>query len=241
MSTPSPVPREIKGQQAPPALRAKDNGVSSQLARPSPKLRLHLQDITHKSTKIFLDSISDPQAVVESALSDIVEYLYTSPEASRKVHFKPSLPDTRSVTFILRDFSGVAYTTSLDIDSDHKEIHFSLSHIARAASGDPRHEIIGVLTHELVHCYQHTTPPDGSAPYPPSGLVEGIADFVRLKAGLAPPHWSRPRNSTDLPDSWDRGYQHTAFFLEWIEDIWVGIGAVGMGEPSRHPTPRLSG
>ncbi|EER27918.1 Plant Basic Secretory Protein containing protein [Coccidioides posadasii C735 delta SOWgp] len=204
---------------------------------PSPKLRLHLQDITHKSAKIFLECIPDPYAVLKSALSNIITYLYTSPSAETsqssrpcKVHFKPCLPGTRSVTVIIRDFSGVAHTTSIDLDSDHKEIYFSLSYIAHAATfEDTRRELVGVLTHELVHCYQHTSPPDhDTAPYPPSGLIEGIADFVRLKAGLSPPHWTRPLCSSDLPGSWNQGYQHTAFFLEWIEDVKVGCGAIGM-------------
>ena len=37
------------------------------------------------------------------------------------------------------------------------------------------------LTHELVHCYQHTAPPDprdSNIPHPPGGLIEGIADFA---------------------------------------------------------------
>jgi len=43
-----------------------------------------------------------------------------------------------------------------------------------------------------------------------------IADFVRLKAGLAPPHWNRaPENRGHR---WDEGYQKTAWFLEWLEN-----------------------
>lgn len=36
----------------------------------------------------------------------------------------------------------------------------------------------------------------------PGGLIEGIADFVRLKAGLAPPHWKPGPRSR-----WDEGYE----------------------------------
>lgn len=95
-------------------------------------------------------------------------------------------------------------------------------------------ELTGVLTHELVHCYQHTSPPSSGegdnddVPHPPGGLIEGIADFVRLKAGLQPPHWTRPRSAKDRPQNWDQGYQHTAFFLAWLEDVKAGRGAVGM-------------
>lgn len=37
----------------------------------------------------------------------------------------------------------------------------------------------------------------------PSGVIEGIADWVRLKEGLGPPHWSRKG------ESWDQGYNIT--------------------------------
>jgi len=46
-----------------------------------------------------------------------------------------------------------------------------------------------------------------------SGVIEGIADWVRLKAGYAPPHWKR---HTDC--EWDAGYEKTGFFLEWLEE-----------------------
>jgi Peptidase of plants and bacteria len=115
---------------------------------------------------------------------------------------------------------GVAYTTGLDLDDAHKEIHVSLSYIKNCCGEDNdarrRDEIIGVITHEMVHCYQYNGL--GTAP---GGLIEGIADFVRLKAGLSPPHWSRKEKS----EKWDQGYQHTAYFLEWIEEKF-GEGSV---------------
>lgn len=134
------------------------------------------------------------------------------------------------MTLILHDFPGIAYTTGTDLDDDHKEIHLSLSYIRTCAGyNDPARELAGVLTHELVHCYQHTAPSStDDVPRPPGGLVEGIADFVRLKAGLDPPHWKRPGFAKDRPQNWDQGYQHTAFFLAWLEDVRAGRGAVGM-------------
>jgi len=103
---------------------------------------------------------------------------------------------------------GVAYTTGTELDNDHKEIHFSLRYIdgikppSRLTS-----EITGVLTHELVHCYQWDA--KGTCP---GGLVEGVADWVRLNCDLSPPHWKR-----ETAGEWDRGYQHTAYFLEYLE------------------------
>lgn len=50
-----------------------------------------------------------------------------------------------------------------------KEIHFSLDHIKNSESR-AKAEIEGVLTHEVVHCYQYNA--KGTAP---GGFIEGIA------------------------------------------------------------------
>lgn len=101
---------------------------------------------------------------------------------------------------------------------------FSLGYIngvkkaPEGAKGDVTgaYEIEGVLVHELVHCFQHNG--QGTCP---SGLIEGIADFVRLKANLGAPHWKRG----DIPQKWDQGYEKTAYFLDWLETTY-GEGAV---------------
>ncbi|EZF78287.1 hypothetical protein H105_00679 [Trichophyton soudanense CBS 452.61] len=202
-------------------------------AVPKPKLRLHFEDLGNQASKLFIKSIQDPYAIMQNAIGEIVKYLYTSPSASaaprRPIQFNPSLPPTSSVSFIIHDFQGVAYTIGVSSDDKQKEIHMSLSYIAHAGSfKDTAAEIVGIIQHELVHCYQHTNPPGKSAPNPPSGLIEGIADFVRLKSGFGAAHWKRPTSLADLPKSWDAGYQNTAFFLEWIENIRIGTGAVGL-------------
>lgn len=67
-----------------------------------------------------------------------------------------------------------------------------------------------------MHCFQWNA--EGSAP---GGLIEGIADWVRLNAGLAAGHWKR-----EARGEWDAGYQHTGFFLQWLEERF-GAGTVG--------------
>ncbi|OGE55851.1 hypothetical protein PENARI_c003G04501 [Penicillium arizonense] len=224
----------------------------TKLPQPKPKLRLHIQDLRHPASSVFLAFIPDIGSTLDQALTNIINYLYTSPEPStsntsrpppHRPQFTPSIPQTRSVTVFLRDYSGVAYTTGTELDDAHKEIHVSLPYVQYCTSkDDPLHELVGVLTHELVHCYQHTAPPgsddkdddgdgdddNGGIPRPPGGLIEGIADFVRLKAGLEPPHWKKPQSKDERPEKWDMGYQHTAYFLAWLEDVRVGRGAVGM-------------
>lgn len=60
----------------------------------------------------------------------------------------------------------------------------------------------------------------------PKELLEGIADYVVLKAGLQRAHWRRPTSSIELPSSWNLGTYQKAFFLEWIE-MRIGEGTVG--------------
>ncbi|KAF2456130.1 hypothetical protein BDY21DRAFT_260133, partial [Lineolata rhizophorae] len=139
---------------------------------------------------------------------------------SRSFHHYYPIPQTRSVTLVLRPMPGVAYTTGISLDNDHKEIHLSTDYLCDLSPPHSptryRAEIVGVLQHELVHCYQF------SASRCPGGLIEGVADWVRLEAGLAPPHWSKGRRK-DGP--WDAGYSRTAFFLEWVEGKF-GVGSV---------------
>lgn len=74
---------------------------------------------------------------------------------------------------------GVAHTFG---SPTHKEIHFSLDHI-RNSESRARDEILGVLTHEMVHCYQY----NGLGKCP-GGLIEGIAGRSSLvRAARTPP------------------------------------------------------
>jgi len=61
---------------------------------------------------------------------------------------------------------GVAHTTG---DYHNKEIYFSLDYIKQSAKR-AREEILGVLVHEVVHCYQYDA--KGTCP---GGLIEGVA------------------------------------------------------------------
>ncbi|RAH78254.1 BSP-domain-containing protein [Aspergillus japonicus CBS 114.51] len=235
-------------QQQPTTSTSTSTPTTRTPALPTPKL-LQIHDLRHPSTTTFLTLIPNLASTLETALTTIIQTLYTcpppqspppsastNPPKTTPITFTPTLPPTRSITTFLRPIPGVAYTTGTDLDADHKEIHLSLAYIASCteryadSSSSLRAEIVGVLTHELVHCYQHTSPDrdDDTAPKPPGGLIEGIADFVRLKAGLAPPHWQRPRSAAERPEKWDQGYQHTAYFLAWLEEVRVGTGAVGL-------------
>jgi len=218
---------------------------------PKSVLRIHFNEIGHPATAAFL-SLVDSSKVLNNTIENVLRHLYQPLK-------EPRVPPVRSVTLVLRSMDGVAYADGLQIDQDHKEIHFSLEHIKHFIDDPPRcrDEIVGVITHEMTHCYQYNSL--GTAP---GGLIEGIADFVRLRSGLAPPHWKRPTTkslqgpngeatraprpecSKDVnakePETskvdggkWDAGYDKTAFFLDWLDQTY-GHGIIAhMNETMR--------
>jgi len=53
-------------------------------------------------------------------------------------------------------------------------------------------------------------------------LIIGIADFVRLRAGLEPDHW----NKSPKGKKWDAGYEITAYFLDYVDrEVYPGFVA----------------
>ncbi|KAI0334356.1 plant basic secretory protein [Cubamyces sp. BRFM 1775] len=168
---------------------------------PIPTFNLRIEDLAHPGAKLFLDNVR-PDVALRDAVTTVCSWLYTPETVPTNV---------QCVTLVLRPMDGVAHTFG---SPTHKEIHFSLNHI-RNSQSRARDEILGVLTHEMVHCYQYNAL--GKCP---GGLIEGIADWVRLNAGLSPPHWKR-----EAGEKWDAGYQATAYFLDWIEGRY-GDGSI---------------
>ncbi|KAI5081456.1 hypothetical protein GOP47_0004639, partial [Adiantum capillus-veneris] len=96
------------------------------------------------------------------------------------------------------------------------EIHLSQSYVGTYSEGDVATEVKGVLYHEMTHVWQWNG--QGTAD---GGLIEGIADYVRLTAGLAPPHWVQPGEG----DRWNQGYDVTAYFLQYCDSLKSGFVA----------------
>lgn len=136
---------------------------------------------------------------LKAATSTVLSRLCPSPDESP--------PPIRSITLILEEFDGVAYTCGSKLDEEHKEVHLSLSYLAdvqknaKSDSNRVANEVMGVLVHELVHAFQF----NGKGTVP-GGVIEGIADWLRGEAGLAPPHW---REQPGEDDRWDAGYERT--------------------------------
>ncbi|CAL9222969.1 unnamed protein product [Arabidopsis halleri] len=114
--------------------------------------------------------------------------------------------DVKMITLFMENGNGVAYNSN-----SGKEIHFNAGYLA-GVSGDVKREFTGVVYHEVVHSWQWSGP---------GGLIEGIADYVRLKAGYAPGHWVGPGGG----DRWDQGYDVTARFLDYCNDSRNGFVA----------------
>ncbi|XP_031378521.1 uncharacterized protein LOC116193919 [Punica granatum] len=72
--------------------------------------------------------------------------------------------------------------------------------------GDACHEFTGIMNHESTHVWQWNG--NGMAP---AGLITGIVDYERLKAGCPSTKWVK----RGCGSRWDQGYEITAYFLEF--------------------------
>ncbi|RPA85904.1 BSP-domain-containing protein [Ascobolus immersus RN42] len=173
---------------------------------------LRIETLSHPAVALLFRALPHLPTLLPQLHTIITTLLYP--------HHPP--PEVRSVTLFIRPMPGVAYTTGTRLDEAHKEIHLSADYILSCCHGsDPstdaarRAEIEGVLLHELVHCLQFSK---GC----PGGLIEGIADFVRLRGGKGAKHWKREGGKKG---DWCGGYSRTGYFLDWLEESY-GPGTV---------------
>ncbi|CEH12846.1 plant basic secretory protein [Ceraceosorus bombacis] len=165
------------------------------------KLRLIIEDVQSEAVKKTLRCVQ-----LEEELALAVRKVWTclclpvldeerdGGDEGRCTSAKKVAQSVRSITLHVREMDGVAYTTGDRWDDEHKEIHISANHIANTSEDRRADELRGVLCHEMVHVWQF----NGKGTFP-GGAVEGVADWVRLKAGLAPPHWRRTPGDRVLP------------------------------------------
>ena len=149
---------------------------------PIPKFKLTIEDLDHEGVDIFLTAV-EPKVALREAVIASFKWLYTPETVPTQLVFNHLIINhilitevtiydyiyisVEQISLVLRPMEGVAYTFGTD---KHKEIHFSLDYIKNSAVKCARDEIMGVLVHEVVHCYQY----DACATCP-GGLIEGIA------------------------------------------------------------------
>ncbi|WVZ59446.1 hypothetical protein U9M48_009586 [Paspalum notatum var. saurae] len=110
-----------------------------------------------------------------------------------------------AISLVVADAGGAAAFTSDDT------ITLNALYVGNYSGGDVKAEVTGVLFHETTHVWQW----DGQG-QADGGLIEGVADYVRLKAGYAPGEGDR----------WDQGYDVTARFLDYCDSLEPGFVAL---------------
>jgi hypothetical protein len=113
--TPSPIPLPDRSngavELAPEEAPTLETG-SRVRGFPQPKLRLKIQDLAHPGAVAFLGAV-DASQVLSTAVNNVLRLLYRAPADPYT-----TVPPTRSVTLVLRDLPGVAYTTGVRADPD---------------------------------------------------------------------------------------------------------------------------
>ena len=144
---------------------------------PMPKFRIIIEDLDHEGADIFLTAVQ-PKVAMGEAVTASFRQLYTPETAPTQLvfqvrssfNFRCKINDhfksVEQISLVLRSMEGIAYTCG---GEKQKEVHFSLDYIKKSAKR-ARDEIMGILVHEVVHCYQYY-----ACDTCPGGLIEGIA------------------------------------------------------------------
>ncbi|GAA5914538.1 hypothetical protein JCM6882_000410 [Rhodosporidiobolus microsporus] len=191
-----------------------DKSAPTPSPHPIPPLHLRVLDVAHPGAQAFFRATSTPAESLRIAAERVLSTLYPPSPSSSGSSSSHGPPPIRSVTFHIRSFDGVAHTCGSELDNDHKELHLSSSYLATVAHNcggklsEIKHEVEGVLVHELVHAFQY----DGKGSMP-GGVIEGIADWVRDRVGLGALHWREDPSDDYI---WDAGYSTTAYFFRWL-------------------------
>ena len=150
---------------------------------------------------MFDEVIDDPIATMKDIACQVCTILYRDPDEVKR--------NPASIRLHIHDFDGVA-------NAGGGTINFSTRHIANYDEPeDALFEFLGVLIHETTHLYQHD---DGGG-----ALVEGMADFVRIRAG------HHRMNRRNVGGAWTDAYTTSGFFFSWL------AGPGGLQEDGREP------
>ena len=148
-----------------------------------PPFRFHNEDPV--GAKVFTDVVKDIPAWFRGIALDVCSRLYKTPAEARTV---------TSVDLYLRACDSIAGKWG-DREIGVRVCTPYLQKV-RDAGQDVAAEVTGIMEHEITHGFQHDDKPDSN---PQIGLIEGIADAVRLSAGLIAP------SALGEGGSWDSG------------------------------------
>ncbi len=180
----------------------------------SSTLQQQVRATTFSATNNATDTKGGSRFTTEIGLNYTLQIMNTSSDFIWKTFNQTTLNDRRAVqevAFFIKSVDGVAFTVV-----DSSEIYVNSEYLGNYSGGDVKFEFTGIMYHEMTHVWQWFG--NGSSPV---GVTEGIADYVRLKAGLAPPHW----RGLGQGDRWDQGYDVTALFLDYCEGLSNGFVA----------------
>eukprot|EP01018_Ginkgo_biloba_P009769 Gb_07768 [translate_table: standard] len=159
--------------------------------------------------KLFESLMGNDKAVtVLTKASEFVQkLLYSNMQNPRKI--------VKKVILCIDDYSSVNAVSERNVI-----IHVSHKYIGEFF-GDVEREIRGLVYREMGRVWLW----DGGAGAP-RGLVEGMAEYVRLSAGLssASDLWDNTLDN-NIEDRWDAGGMITALYLQFCESLQRGFVA----------------
>jgi hypothetical protein len=146
------------------------------------------QDPASAGGKRFADTIADPEAFIKERAKQDCLILYDDPANVKRI--------SQITLTIESPGNGVAATGG-------NRTGFSATYIA-GFGGNIQTEINGVIAHEFTHVYQNNRGP--------GWMIEGMADYVRFKAGFFTLAQRRKGGN------FDGSYRTTGFFLAWLDE-----------------------
>ena len=175
-----------------------------------PSIHLTPTDTLSEGYKRVLKVIPDLKSTINEITLGVCKQLYKNIS---------EVPDFNSINFTFNWSDVLAAKggnqTSMELWFSTKYIHHALKDKPDAAV---KHEIYGVLWHELTHGYQFS-PSTINDQYKRGtdyfAFLEGAADLVRINAGL---HASRHPDLGIDNHKYLSGYTTTGFFLKWVVD-----------------------
>ncbi|TQV85927.1 basic secretory protein-like protein [Aliikangiella coralliicola] len=176
---------------------------------------------------VKLDPEHQGQADLDRVLPDLESQIHEVSLGVSKILYEnvTEISIFKTVTFETGHYDFPAAKGGTDTDMI---LYMDLDHIANTTNngGDDalRKEVLGMLWHELTHGYSNS-PQTGE--YVPGteyhSFLEGIADFVRIKAGYN----EHKRGGIAWAEDWNAdAYNQTSFFLEWVHNSHQSINFI---------------